>query len=526
MCDQFVRAVGRSTAIATILISSASVVLAQPQSPSASAPPPITRRLTLDDAVRLALEQNLGIKIERYNPQIEDLSVAQARGLWTPVLNSTFQGTHSNTPSTNLFSGGLVSIIGGQVSTGVGVSQSLKTGTSYALAWNGSRATSTNPFNSYNPLVSSGLTFNITQPLLRNFKIDTIRQQVETSMRDRDASDLDLQATIAQTTRSVSDAYWDLTYQIDNLHAFQQSLDLTRELLSDNEKRVQAGTMASLDIVEAQSEVARNEELVIVADSAMRQAEDNLRVLIFDPDAPDFWTVSIEPIDVAPFQAQRVDLDAAVRHALDARTDIRQIKNTMARDDVNIRYFQNQTLPEVNAQASYTGNAVGGVGVAPPSYFPFALPIAQLPEAGFPSVVGTALTGGYPTWSVGVTVGYPIGKSPSEASLARAKLQSSQAATQLKNLELQVVAQVRNVARQVETNQKRVDTTRAARELAERRLEVEQRKFAAGVQTNFFVFQAQRDLSQARVAEAQATADYNKSLADFEAVQLAPPLGR
>jgi len=85
---------------------------------------------------------------------------------------------------------------------------------------------------------------------------------------------------------------------------------------------------------------------------------------------------------------------------------------------------------------------------------------------------------------------------------------------------------VRNVARQVETNQKRVDTTRAARELAERRLEVEQRKFAAGVQTNFFVFQAQRDLSQARVAEAQATADYNKSLADFEAVQLAPPLGR
>ena len=517
-----VRAFARLIAIATVLGSATSILLAQTPAPAPSGQPAPTRRLSLDDAVRLALEQNLGIKIERYNPQIQDLSVAQARGLWTPILSSTFQGNHSNTPSTNLFSGGLVSVVGASASTGVGVSQSLKTGASYALAWNGSRTTSNNPFNSYNPLISSGLTFNITQPLLRNFKIDTVRQQIETSMRDRDASDLDLQATIAQTTRNVRNAYWDLTYQIDNLDAFQQSLDLARELLSDNEKRVQAGTMASLDIVEAQSEVARNEELVIVAESAMRQAEDDLRVLIFDPDAPDFWTVSIEPIDIAPFQAQGVALDAAVRHALDARTDLRQIKNAIARDDVNIRYFQNQALPEVNAQAVYSGNAVGGAALAPPTNFPFVLPSAHLTDAGFPSVVGTALTAGYPTWTLGVTVGYPIGKSPSEASLARAKLQSSQAATELKNLELQVVAQVRDIARQVETNQKRVDTTRAARELATRRLEVEQRKFAAGIQTNFFVFQAQRDLSQARVAEARATADYNKSLADFEAVQLAP----
>ena len=523
MRQQIVFAVAELTAVATILGLSTSILLAQTATSSAQ-PPPLTRRLSLEDVVRLALDQNLGIKVERYNPQIQDLSVAQARGLWTPILSSTFQGNRSNTPSTNIFAGGLTSIIDSGVTTGVGVSQALKTGANYALGWSGARTTSTNPFNSYNPLISSGVTFSITQPLLRNFKIDTIRQQLETSMKDRDASDLDLLAAITQTTRDVKNAYWDLTYQIDNLNAFRQSLDLAKELLSDNEKRVQAGTMASLDIVEAQSEVARNEELVIVADSAMRQAEDHLRVLIFDPNAPDFWTVSIEPSDIAAFQVQQVDLDAAVRRALDARTDLRLIKNSIARNDVNIRYFENQAMPEVDARAVYSGNAVGGSALAPLTSFPIVGPIQRQiqTESGFPSVLGTAFAGGYPTWTLGVTVGYPIGKSPSEASLARARLQSSQAATQLKNQELQVVAQVRDVARQVETNAKRVDTTRAARELAERRLDVEQRKFGAGIQTSFFVFQAQRDLSQARVAEARATADYNKSLADFEAVQQAP----
>jgi outer membrane protein len=135
------------------------------------------------------------------------------------------------------------------------------------------------------------------------------------------------------------------------------------------------------------------------------------------------------------------------------------------------------------------------------------------------------LSSAFPTWTVGLTVGYPIGTSAAETSLARAKLQSSQAGMQLKNLNLQIVTQVRDVARQVGTNEKRVERARAFRELSERRLDAEQKKFAAGIETNFFVFQAQRDLSQARTDEARAMADYNKSLVDFEAVQQAPLTG-
>jgi len=133
--------------------------------------------------------------------------------------------------------------------------------------------------------------------------------------------------------------------------------------------------------------------------------------------------------------------------------------------------------------------------------------------------MGDIFTKDFPTWTLGVTVGYPIGTSSAEANLARSRLEQSQSGLQLRSLELQTATQVRDVGRQVNTNLKRVDATRAARELAQRRLEAEQKKFTVGMSTSFLVFQAQRDLAQARNSELRAILDYNQSLVDFEAVQ-------
>src|SRR5262249_32441253 len=151
--------------------------------------------------------------------------------------------------------------------------------------------------------------FNIDQPLLRNFRIDNVRQQLEISKKARESSDIQLHSTIVQTTRNVKNAYWDLAFAVNNLSAQRQSLELSQQLLKDNERRVQVGTMAPIDIVEAQSEVARNEESVIVAEASIKQSEDRLRALIFDPAMPNFWNVTLEPADAAPFQAQAVDVD-------------------------------------------------------------------------------------------------------------------------------------------------------------------------------------------------------------------------
>jgi outer membrane protein TolC len=259
-----------------------------------------------------------------------------------------------------------------------------------------------------------------------------------------------------------------------------------------------------------------------VAEAAIKQAEDRLRALIFDPKMLDFWTVGIEPSDAMPFTAQVVDVAGAVQKAIANRTDIQTSKTSLARNDVSIRFFRNQILPQVNATASYRSNAVGGVLLSPVSFTQPGSPRTVLGQQGFGSVLGDILTNSFPTWTVGLTLSYPIGTSFQETNLARAKLQYAQEETQLKDLEMQVTTQVRDAGRQVQTNQKRVDSARAARELAERRLEAEEKKFAAGIQISFFVFQAQRDLSTARTAEIRAIADYNKSLVDFEAVQETP----
>ena len=506
--------------LAAVFVSSVSVFAQNGQPPAAS-----TRRLSVDEAVRLAVAQNLGIRIERLNPEIQDLAIAQSRGAWVPSLLTSLNRTSTASAPTNPFAGGLNRINDTRLEGLLGVTQVLPTGGDYTVSWNSSRLSSSNFFQTYNPQLLSSLSVDYTQPLLRNFKIDNTRQQVEINRKIRENGDTTLQQTIAQTVRNVRNAYWDLAFSINNLNAQRQSLDLAKRLLADNEKRVQIGTMAPIDIVEAQSEVARNDESVIVAEAAIKSAEDRLRTLIFDPAQPDFWTLTIEPSDDAPFQVQVIDPDAAVRHALDVRTDIRQAKNSLEQNDVSIRYLKNQLMPDINANVVYRGTGTGGsryqtdIGAALEGRPPARLLVQ---ERGYDTVIGDVFGASFPTWTFGIQVGYPIGQSAQEANLARARLQHSQAETQIRNLELAVTTQVREAARTVQTNQKRIDSTRAARELAERRLEAAEKKFAAGIETSFFVFQAQRDLSQARTSEVRAISDYNKSLVDFEAVQEVP----
>ena len=479
------------------------------------------RSLTVDEAVKLGLDQNLGIQIQRLDPQIQDEGVAQARAAWLPNVTSTFLKNSNNTQNTNSLAGGGSTITSGQFSGGAGMNQLLPWGGSYTANWGNSRSTTTNLSNTFNPSISSSLSFNYTQPLMRNFSFDGVRQNVAATKNTRRISDVNLHAAIVQTARNVKNAYWDLVYQIDNLHAAQDSLRLAQQSLKDNSRRVEIGTMAPIDIVDAKVEVARNEEAVIVAQEAIEQAQDTLRMLIYDPKMPDFWSIRIEPSETAPFQEHKIDTEAAVRNALDKRADLRSAKLTIQQSDINIRYFRNQILPDVNVQTNYQASGIGGVQLESVNVFdPAALAAREiLSQRSYAAALGDALRGAYPFWSVGVQINYPLGTSASRASLARARLQYAQSQTQLRNIEMQITAQVRSVARQVEANEKRVESARASRELAEQKLAAEEKKFAAGIRETFFVFQAQRDLTTARTAEVRAIADYNKSLVDFEAVQ-------
>jgi outer membrane protein len=298
-------------------------------------------------------------------------------------------------------------------------------------------------------------------------------------------------------------------------------LQLAQQSFRDNRARVEIGTMAPLDIVQAEAEVAQREEGVILAEAAISRAEDTLRTLISNPaDQPDFWNMRIEPADAATFQPVVVDTDAAVRNALASRTDLVASRKQIESNDISIRYFRNQSLPDVNALVNYSAIGLAGTNFAFGQGFP--PPILSQTQRGFWGALGDAFGSDFPTWSVQLQLNYPIGTSNSEANLARARLQNTQAQKQLQSSELQITTQIRNLARNVSTNTKRVESTRASRALAEKRLEAEEKKFQAGMTSSFLVIQAQRDLSQARNSELQAIIDYLKSVVDYETAQQAP----
>jgi outer membrane protein len=494
-----------------------------PQAQTAAAP--TTRQLTVDDAVKLALEHNLGVQVARVNPQVQDLNVAGARANWAPSLTTTLQNSSIDSPTNSFLSGGQgPSIADDRFSSNIGVTQILPWGGNYSVGWDGVRSTTTNIFSNFSPQLRSSLALSYNQPLLRGFSIDNIRQQLQVSMKNREISEIDLRETIAVTTRGVRNAYWDLAYAIGSLEVQRQSLELARESLRNNRARVEIGTMAPIDIVEAEAEVAQREESVILAEAAIQRAEDTLRALIYDPSMPDFWNLKIVPADLPAYQPTTIDSEGAVRTALDRRTDLQQTRKSIEANDINIRYFRNQTLPDVNAQFDYGLTGLGGTQLirgAADTGLPIGPVIGQT-QRSFGSVLGDLFGNDFPNWTFTLSIGYPIGTSTAEANLARTRLQNSQSQVQLRNQQLQVATQVRDAARQVNTNQKRVEATRASRGLAERRLEAEEKKFQAGMSTSFFVFQAQRDLSQARANELRALTDYNRSIVDYETVQEAP----
>ncbi|MCX6551969.1 MAG: TolC family protein [Acidobacteria bacterium] len=493
------------------------------QTPQAPAPPGPVRQLSMEDAIKLALENNLSLQVERINPQLQDQSIEQAKTAWTPNLTAGMSSSSRTSPISGFFSGATDKLIRDSFSSNVGANQLLPWGANYNVTWDTSRAKSNSVYDSPNPAKAANLNFSFTQPLLKNLKVDSARQQLVVSKKNRELSDIELRQTVLTTVRSVKYAYWNLKASVAALQVARQSLDLAKESLRNNRSKVEIGTMAPIDVVEAEAEVARRNEAVITAQATVRRAEDALRTLILDSKSADYWAVKFDLTEQPVFAATSVDIEGTVKTALEKRTDLQQARKNLEITDATIHYQRNQILPDLNAQVGYGLSGQGGTKLNFGAGFPPPV-IGEINE-GFGTMMNRLLSNDFHNWSFAVQFSYPIGTGAAEANLARTRLQKSQALLQLENLELQVSTSVRDVARNVETNQERLASTQATRKLMERRLEAEQKKFAAGLSTNFLVFQAQRDLADAQYSELVALLDYNKSLVDLETVQEAPTAG-
>jgi hypothetical protein len=234
--------------------------------------------ITADEAVRMALENNMGIQTERLAPQIQSLAVARAEGAYAPLLFSNFSRSSNTSPPTDFLSAGVATTSSGNLRTDGGLQQNLRWGGgSYSVSMSGARSTSDAPRVVFSPQLNSSFSAQYVQPLLRNFRIDGFRQQLLQSRNQLEIADIQLAARVTQTSRTVRSAYYDLVGAIGALDVARQSLELSRDSLRQNERRVEVGAMAQIDIIEAQAEVSQREEAVIIAEANIRTLEDSLR---------------------------------------------------------------------------------------------------------------------------------------------------------------------------------------------------------------------------------------------------------
>jgi len=273
--------------------------------------------------------------------------------------------------------------------------------------------------------------------------------------------------------------------------------------------------------VQAEAEVATRRQTVAQAEAAWRTSELALKRLIVNGTDDPLWRASINPVDRPVFSPEPLDVEGAVRKALDNRTDLEQGRRQIMANDTTLRFMRNQMLPAVDLAANYGAQGLGGTQFIRQGTGLGSSIVGTIP-GGYGDALRTLGGRDYPTWTFQVNVSYPIGASAADANYARARVQVSQSVAQLRALELQVATDVTNAALQVESGLTRYEAALAARQLAQTRLEAEQSRFDVGLSTNFFVVQAQRDLATAQSSELRALLDYRRALVDFQRAQEAP----
>ena len=485
-------------------------------------PPGTVVELTLDAATQRALERNLDIAVERLNPQTFDFALAALDANYRPTLTSNFSMRSQTAFSRSQTAGGDV-LVTDTLTNNYGVTQNLKWGGgSFAAAFNNNRQAQSDAFAIRNPALNANLSAAFVQPLLRNFRIDGTRAQLKVTQINQQISETTLRATITRTLANVRNAYWDLVYSIQAADVAERSLTLATRLVQDNQARVDVGTLAPLDVVQAQAEEATRRQTVAQTVAQRRTAELALKRLIVNGTDDPMWNAQIEPIDRPTYSSSPIDVADAVRKALTTRTDLETARRQMTSNDIAVRSLSDQQLPALDLTASY-----GLAGVGGPQFVRQGLggTITDVIPSGFSDALGLIGSRRAPTWNVGFSLSYPIGASTAEANVARAKLQQRQTIAQSRALELQIATEVTNAALQVEASRERLQAAQVALSLAERRLDAENSRFDVGLSTNFFVVQAQRDLRDAQNAELRALLDYRRAQVDFERVQEIPAGG-
>jgi len=535
--------------------------------------------LSLQDAIALALENNMDIAVQRYTPWIADTDILRAmgggatRGLagtgtasvlgnipqqsFDPIISSSLGWDRRSFPVNNPFiSGtgtlGLSALTNYTAQANFSYSQGFHTGTAYAIAFNNTRASSTSPVNLFNPSVQSSLFFSFSQQLLNGFGLLPNTRFIRIAKNSKKIADLTLQQQVITSVVSVADLYWELYFAREDVKVKERAVAVAEKLYNDNKRQVEIGTLAPIEIVRAEAEVASNRQNLIVSLTAKLQQETLLKNAITrNPLDPKLQNVEIIPTDaiVQPPKIEVLPLQDAMKEALEKRPDYLQGKIDLLNRDINVRATRNALLPTLSLFGQY-----GSVGLAGNSRSVTSTPTAFVPNlnspvldkngnpvldpatgqpiftstptafstttvlgfSGLPEALNSMINSNFPEYSVQLSLNIPIRNRPAQADSARALLEQRQAETRLQQSQNGVLVEIRNAQIALEQNRARVEAASKARVLQEQTLDAEQKKFQLGASTIFFVIQAERDVAAAQSTEVRALVDLTKAKVEFE----------
>ncbi|MFQ5883068.1 MAG: TolC family protein [Candidatus Methylomirabilales bacterium] len=462
--------------------------------------------LSLQESVLLGLKNNLDIAIEGFNPKVREADITAAKAVFDPAAFAEVSFANTRTPGRSALTQTRVNV-NQDLDFNVGLRQELPTGGRYELRFDNNRNFNNAAFftAARNGIAyTSDLTLTLTQPFLKNFGVDINRVRIKIAKNEWEISLDRLRQRTMDVITQVQAAYWDLVFALENLKVQERSLRLARELAELNRARARAGVAAPVEITQAEAEIAARDGDAITAEKGVRDAEDRLKVVLNIPREGE-WGGAILPADPARFSPVTLDLPQAVAAALRKRPEYQTAKVELANRELNLRFARNQLLPDLSFQGSVGLNGLDAGGpVTDPSY------------GDNLSVLGS---GDFFNYSAGLVLTIPLGNRAARAEFIKTRLARDQAEVSLRNLELQITAEVREAVRRVRADTKRVEATKAARVLAEEQLRIEQKRLEAGVSTTFEVLRLQRDLAAAQANEVKALTDYNKSLATMDRVR-------
>ena len=465
-------------------------------------------RLQLEDAIAIALARNLDIAVERYDREQALLGIQANQGIYDLLTTLDVATSENDSPTVSQLEG--VPVLSREDrDANLTFSQLTPWGGEASFRLTAARDASNSLDRQINPSYFGVGNLSFTQPLLRNFGRLPTARGIYLARTDSQISVENFEALVAQIVQQVETAYWNVVESRELFVVAEESMTLARDLDRRNRIQVEVGTLAPIELVQSEATIAERQEQIITAEARLRDADDELLRLLNLSQA---MAQGLEVVPLTPPETEPVaiDVDEAIEIALEERPEVRSQRLALERLAIDAEYFDNQKLPTLNVRAGYGAQGLGGTGEIPISETEVLFLNTGLGDA-FDTVLDRDFTG----WNLGLFFSYPLQNRAARAQAAIADLELAQGTTQLSEVELSVITEVRSAARQVRTAEQQIQSAEATSRLQTRNLEAEQKRYENGMSDSFRIAQIQNELVSARSREVTAVTNYRLALADY-----------